>query len=95
MLTVHEYAHSDGCSVTGGYVYRGADFPILRGRYFFADLCSTWLRSFAVVNGEARGLQDHSASAGPVSSVVSFGEDSAGELYVVTYGGSILKIASP
>ncbi|MGE0161235.1 MAG: sorbosone dehydrogenase family protein, partial [Gemmatimonadales bacterium] len=94
-LPIHEYDHGDGCSIAGGYVYRGADFPALQGRYFFADLCSSWLRSFAVVGGVVRGLQDHTASAGPVSSIVSFGEDGLGELYVVSHGGAILRIASP
>jgi glucose/arabinose dehydrogenase len=94
-IPVHEYPHPEGCSVAGGYVYRGGDSPDLQGRYFFADLCSSWLRSFAVVNGEARGFQDHTASAGPVSSVVSFGEDARGELYVVSHGGSIRRIVSP
>jgi glucose/arabinose dehydrogenase len=94
-LPVYEYDHSDGCSVAGGYVYRGTDFPSLRGRYFFADLCASWLRSFGTVNGEARGFQDHTASAGAVSSVVSFGEDGRGELYVVSHGGSIQRIVVP
>jgi glucose/arabinose dehydrogenase len=93
-LPVHEYPHSEGCTVIGGYVYRGSDFHALQGRYFFADLCSSWLRSFAVFNGEPRGFQDHTATAS-VSSVVSFGEDARGELYVVSHGGSIRRIVSP
>ena len=92
---VHEYSHHDGCSAAGGYVYRGADFPALHGRYFFADTCSSWLRSFVVEDGRARSLQDHTASAGPVSSVVAFGEDARGELYVVSHGGRIRRITSP
>ena len=94
-LPVHEYDHGDGCAVTGGYVYRGSDSPALQGRYFFADACGSWLRSFVMVSGEARGLQDHTDSAGPVSAIVSFGEDGSGELYVVSHGGSIRRIASP
>jgi glucose/arabinose dehydrogenase len=94
-LPVHEYAHSEGCSVTGGYVYRGADFPLLQGRYFFADYCASWLRSFGIVDGEARGFQDHTASTGGVSWVSSFGEDGRGELYIVSHGGSIERIVMP
>ena len=94
-LPVLEYPHDDGCSVAGGYVYRGADFPALHGRYFFADTCSSWLRSFVVENGEARSFQDHTASAGPVSAVVAFGEDARGELYVVSHNGQILRITTP
>src|SRR5690606_37495594 len=92
---VHEYSHAEGCSVAGVYVYRGEDFPALRGRYFFADTCASWLRSFVVVNGEARSLQDHTDSAGPVSQVVGFGEDARGELYVVSHAGSVFRITAP
>jgi glucose/arabinose dehydrogenase len=41
---VLDYTHADGCSVTGGFVYRGVE-PTLAGRYFFADVCQTWERS--------------------------------------------------
>jgi glucose/arabinose dehydrogenase len=95
-LPVHEYDHGDGCSITGGYVYRGSRSPALVGRYFFADYCRTWLRSFVVANGVAVGLQDHSTTAGPVFSVSSFGEDAAGELYVVSITqGTVRRIVSP
>lgn len=94
-LPIYEYDHSDGCSITGGYVYRGTRSPALVGRYFFADFCGTWLKSFAVVGAAAVGLQDHSGSAGPVSNVSSFGEDAAGELYVVSLSqGTVRRIVS-
>ncbi len=95
-LPIHEYDHSDGCSITGGYVYRGGAYPALQGRYFFADYCRSWLRSFVVVGGAVAGLQDHSATAGPVSGTSSFGEDGAGELYIVSLTqGTIRRIVSP
>jgi glucose/arabinose dehydrogenase len=95
-LPVHEYDHSEGCAVTGGYVYRGSDYPALQGRYFFADYCGTWLRSFVVVDGAAAGLQDHTPTAGPVAWTSSFGEDGAGELYVVSLDeGTVKRIVSP
>jgi hypothetical protein len=93
---IHEYDHGDGCSITGGYVYRGADFPALHGRYFFADFCATWLRSFTVVNGAAVGLQTHTSTAGPVLGTSSFGEDGRGELYIVSLTqGTVRRIVSP
>lgn len=95
-LPVHEYDHSDGCSITGGYVYRGSRSPALVGRYFFADYCGTWLRSFVVVGGAAVGLQDHTATTGALAGTSSFGEDAAGELYVVSLTqGTVGRIVSP
>jgi hypothetical protein len=91
-LPVHDYTHADGCSVTGGYVYRGEDFPELEGRYFYADFCRTWIRSFRVDGGDAVDLRDHSEELGPVPSVSSFGEDGRGELYVVSLAGTVYRI---
>jgi len=91
-LPAHEYGHDEGCSVTGGYVYRGAALTDLAGRYVFADFCDGWIRSFAVVGGTVQNLQDHSAALGTVPSIASFGEDGGGELYVVSLAGTIYKL---
>lgn len=95
VLPTHEYDHRDGCSVTGGYVYRGAANPSLVGRYFFADFCSSWIRSFRYEGGVATDLVDHEADFGPVSQVSSFGVDGVGELYVVEIGGTIWRVVQP
>lgn len=90
-LPALEYEHSQGCSVTGGYVYRGSAVPALQGLYFFADLCQSWVRSFRYQGGTATELTEWpSLSTG--GSIVSFGEDAAGELYVLDAGGRVLKI---
>ncbi|MEQ1855929.1 MAG: PQQ-dependent sugar dehydrogenase [Longimicrobiales bacterium] len=95
-LPVHEYDHGDGCSITGGYVYRGSDYPALQGRYFFADYCGTWLRSFVVTNGVAADVQDHTPTSGPVQGTSSFGEDGAGEIYIVSLNqGTVRRIVAP
>jgi len=94
-LPVHEYAHAEGCSITGGYVYRGAAAPGLQGRYFFGDFCSGWIRSFAVVAGVALGVQDHTDALGTVPQLASFGEDGVGELYVVSLAGSVWRLTAP
>lgn len=87
---IYEYDHAgNGCSVTGGYVYRGSDFPILDGVYFFSDYCSGRLWAlWTTETGETRA-ELMIGSAGTVS---SFGEDEQGELYVVDYRGSISQL---
>jgi len=86
-----EYAHSGGaCSVTGGYVYRGAAIPALRGTYFYADFCAGFVRSFRFANGV---VTEHAtwASLGG-GQISSFGEDADGEIYIVTLGGGLFRI---
>lgn len=74
-----EYTHSDGCSITGGYVYRGAAFPALRGAYFAADYCTgaAWAIRREGERFRADRLPDFPTG------ISSFGEDDAGELYIV------------
>ena len=91
-LPVAEFSHGDGCSVTGGYVYRGAAIPELDGRYFYSDYCGGWLRSFVYENGVATDAQDHTEQVGSLTSVTSFGTDAFGELYVTTAGGDVWKL---
>ncbi len=69
-----EYDHTQGCSVIGGYVYRGAAIPALRGTYFYSDYCKGWLRSFRLVGGQATEKKEWSAlvTHGPGP---TFGED--------------------
>lgn len=80
-LPVLEYDHSTGCSITGGYVYRGAAIPDLQGRYFYSDFCSGFLRSLRFANGLAIERIDWNIAR--PGSVVSFGEDANRELYVI------------
>ncbi len=89
MLPVLEYDHSDGCSITGGAVYRGTAIPEIAGRYFYSDYCSGWLKSFRYA-GQA--LEKQTWSVGDVGGVQSFGEDSAGELYVLSANGRVYRI---
>jgi glucose/arabinose dehydrogenase len=91
-LPAVEYSHSDGCSVAGGYVYRGNAIPELVGRYFYSDYCGGWLRSFVYENGTATDQQDHTPEVGSLSSVTSFGTDAYGEIYVTTAGGDVWKL---
>jgi glucose/arabinose dehydrogenase len=86
---VIDYGHSDGCSITGGYVYRGSDIPDVRGHYFYSDYCSGFLKSFRYSNGTAVDAKDWGMTN---SLVTSFGVDFAGELYMIS-SNSILKLA--
>jgi len=89
---VYEYGRSDGCSITGGYVYRGSAIPSLRGRYLFSDFCAGWVRSFQLDGERAMDLRTH-ATLAPGGNVTSFGQDNAGELYIVTHAGGVYRIA--
>jgi hypothetical protein len=90
-LPVHEYSHDEGrCSVTGGHVYRGEDLTGLQGHYFYSDYCAGFLRSFRVAGGSA--TEHREWNVGDLGNVLSFGEDSAGELYVLTGGGRVYRL---
>ncbi len=92
VLPVYEYPHSDGCSVTGGVVYRGTSLPGWDGRYVFGDFCEGWIRSFRLESGRAVDVQDHTPELGTVPRLSSFGEDGQGELYVLDIGGTIYRL---
>ena len=78
-LPIHEYSHATGeCSVTGGYVYRGARIPQLAGRCVFGDYCSGSVRTLAETSPGVWQTQPLLAAG---SGLTSFGEDSNGELY--------------
>ncbi len=76
----HGTNDSNGCSVTGGYVYRGQTYPALQGIYFYGDYCSG--RIWGLVN--AGGWQTQEL-AHPTISISTFGQDEAGNLYVADY----------
>lgn len=88
-LPVVEYDHSLGCSITGGYVYRGDLFPDLTGAYLYGDFCSgrVWgLRQ------EADGSWSQAELLASGYRISSFGQDEAGEIYLVDHGGEILRV---
>ncbi len=90
VLPVLQYDNNAGnCSITGGYVYRGSDLSGLQGHYFYSDYCGGFLRSFRFNGGAAADEQDWGLNLGAVT---SFGQDSAGELYVIVAAGAVLKI---
>lgn len=88
---IYEYSHSGtgGCSVTGGYVYRGTAIPDLTGVYVFADYCAGKLQGLTQSGGTATGERFLDANA---SNITSFGEDGRGELYVLSDTDGLFKI---
>jgi glucose/arabinose dehydrogenase len=88
-----EYPHADGCSVTGGLVYRGRRIPALRGHYVFADYCSGWIRSFRWDG--TRAVERRQWRLAPVPEIASFGEDARGELYVLSLAGTVYRVTGP
>ncbi len=89
ILPIAEYGREGGCSVTGGYVYRGSRIRELVGRYLFADYCSG--RLWALTEGPS-GRWTVSTLLDTGLRVSSFGEDQQGDLYIVDHGGVIYRI---
>jgi len=89
---ITEYPHGDGFSVTGGYVYRGSDFPDLVGQYIFGDFVTG--RIWRVPADAAQGTAPVEL-ARTMLNISSFGEGTDGELYVVDYRGGLYRIVSP
>jgi glucose/arabinose dehydrogenase len=92
VLPVFEYPHGEGCSVTGGYVYRGTALPELAGHYFYGDFCSGWVRSFRYTGDGVTDTWEWAGNLGTVASLTSFGTDGLGELYVLSGGGDVYRI---
>jgi glucose/arabinose dehydrogenase len=88
------YTHEEGCSVTGGYVYRGTAIPELFGHYFYADWCNGWIRSFRYADGAVDDEQDWSTDLDGAGQVASFGIDGSGELLVVDSNGSVFRVVA-
>jgi glucose/arabinose dehydrogenase len=90
VMPVFEYGHDSGCSVTGGFVYRGKALPAQVGRYVFGDYCSGSLGSFRISGGRVVDLRDEVAEVPELS---SFGEGPAGELYATSLGGILYRLS--
>jgi len=89
VMPIAEYPHSQGCSVTGGYVYHGRGLPSLRGRYIYGDFCSGTIWTLRVAGGKAEDVRRESIS---LENLSSFGRDAAGELYATSLSGTVYKL---
>lgn len=86
---VWEYNHDLGCSVTGGYVYRGEEIASLKGLYVFGDFCSG---SIWALNRQHNAQYESSLLIKSDLNIASFAQDNEGELYVISYNGDIYKL---
>jgi hypothetical protein len=89
VFPVAEYSHGRGCSVTGGYVYRGSARRSERGRYIYGDYCSGIVWSFRIAEGAATDLR---VEPFRVEGLTSFGENAAGALFAVSGAGTIYRV---
>jgi len=88
---VFDYGHDQGCSITGGYVYRGSEVPSLFGRYLYADYCSG---RFWVLSRDAAGVWTAELLFERTNGPTSFGEDEQGNVYFTdATTGTLLRLA--
>ena len=91
VLPVLDYPQGPGCSVIGGYVYRGTRIPGLYGAYLYSDLCDAEIRGLLVRDGAVVEQRDFGVGSND-GEMVAFGEDQAGKLYVLSQSGEIFRI---
>ena len=87
-----EYPHPLGEAITGGFVYRGSQYPALQGRYVFADFIKKLLFNIDAATPSGSTLEITAGDTAGSVSPVAFAEDQAGELYVLDYSGGVYRI---
>lgn len=95
---IHEYAHTDGLSITGGYVYRGNRYPDMNGLYLFADYVYKTIWSLRRESGNAVTVIDRTdeltPDVGVIGRITSFAEGGSGEVYLIDYDGQVFQIGT-
>ena len=98
-MPVDEYPHTQngmtiGCSISGGVVYRGSAIPGLRGTYFYGDYCSgkVWTFRWDGAAGVIQDKMERTDDLSPTGSIVSFGQDNLGNVYVVDIAGTVSRV---
>jgi glucose/arabinose dehydrogenase len=87
---IFEYSHQGGgCSISGGYVYRGSKIPALRGEYVYSDYCESTLRAIKERDAKTAGQRDLGVKG---NQITAFGEGQDGELYVLSQGDGLQRI---
>ena len=91
-VSVGEYPRSGGCSVTGGFVYRGSQQAQLQGAYVFGDYCTGILWT---LHRDGSGTWRQTQMVDTTVQVSSFGEDEAGEMFATGLGdGNIYRVVA-
>lgn len=85
------YHHDDGCSITGGHVYRGSAIPHLVGTYVFGDFCQGRIWGLTI-DDQGTATRAELALSVPQGTLVSFGEDAAGELYILSFDDTVYRL---
>jgi uncharacterized repeat protein (TIGR01451 family) len=88
---IAEYSHLHGHSVTGGFVYRGAAYPTLVGRYFYGDFVEGKIWSLYKISADPDGFSEPELELDTSMQISAFGEDESGEVYVVDWGGGVIR----
>ncbi|MGD1914724.1 MAG: PQQ-dependent sugar dehydrogenase [Phycisphaerales bacterium] len=91
-ILAYRHTAAGECSITGGQVYRGCSIDGLGGTYFYTDLCTNQVWSFRVVDGEVTEFTERTSQFSGISTIISFGRDAYNEMYVLSQGGTILKV---
>ncbi len=89
---VYEYDHSVGCSITGGVVYRGEDLPAFQGVYLFGDFCTGTM--WGLIPGSDGGSWEARELFRTNYKIVAFGEDEAGEVYLLDLNGGVYRLTA-
>jgi glucose/arabinose dehydrogenase len=92
VLPIFDYGRDAGCTVIGGYLYRGEDLPALRGTYVYADYCGSGVRGLQVHGGTVIDTRTWDLQ---IQQPYSFGRDDAGELYVMLQDGRVMQLVAP
>ena len=90
-MPIAEYGRADGCSVTGGYVYRGHRLPSLFGAYVYGDYCSGKIWA---LRRDGKQIAEHLELVDGNLRISSFGEDPSGEMFILSFDGGIYRLAS-
>ena len=85
------YHHDDGCSITGGHVYRGSAIPHLVGTYVFGDFCQGRIWGLTI-DAQGTATRVELGISVPLGTLVSFSEDAAGELYILSFDDTVYRL---